>query len=85
MVRFLTNLRGLNVELGDVITIDHIEGIGTTGWEGWPLRVIRHEFDPEKLSVWLECTDVNRELRQHTTGATIASATVMITPTVTQP
>ena len=85
MVRFLTNLRGLNVELGDVITIDHIEGIGTTGWEGWPLRVIRHEFDPEKLSVWLECTDVNRELRQRTTGATIASATVMTTPTVTQP
>jgi hypothetical protein len=61
-VRFVTTLRGLTVELGDVITIDHIEGIGATGWTQYPVRVLRHEFDPETLAVRLECEDVARLL-----------------------
>lgn len=58
LVIFETGLRGLNVELGDVIAVTHEDGIGEDGWTRRPVFVIRHEFDPETFKVRIEGYDV---------------------------
>lgn len=57
LVSFTTGLQGLNVELGDVILVTHVDGIGANGYARQPLRVIRHEFDPDQYTVRLEAYD----------------------------
>ena len=53
-------LAGANLELGDIITVTHFEGITGTGWIDWPMRITRHELDPDRLAVDLEAYDMQR-------------------------
>lgn len=57
-VTFVTNLKGLATELGDVITVDHIGGLAAAGWTGRPLVVLRHVTNPSRYTVRLECHDI---------------------------
>ncbi len=59
-VRFTTGLRGLSVELGDVILVTHHGGIGSAGWTNQPIRITRHEFNPDAYTVTLEGYDVSK-------------------------
>jgi hypothetical protein len=63
IVTFDTNLRGLASELGDLITVDHNDGIGSAGWTARPLRVLRHSTNPSRYRVRLEALDVDRILQ----------------------
>jgi hypothetical protein len=58
LLTFSTTFAGLSTELGDLILVSHYEGIGASGWESRVFRVIRHETDPQKYMVHLECVDV---------------------------
>lgn len=60
VVEFTTGLQALNTELGDVIKVTHLEGIGLAGWTDRPIFVTRHELDPDKLTITLEGFDVDR-------------------------
>ena len=60
IVVFRTGLQALNTELGDVIRVTHLEGIGAGGWTDRPIFVTRHELDPDKLTIALEGIDVDR-------------------------
>lgn len=57
-VTFTTGLQALDVELGDLIKVTHLEGIGASGWQERPVFVTRHELDPDKLEIVLEGLDV---------------------------
>jgi len=52
--RFTTNLCGMDVELGDNITLTHFGGMDTTGWTAKLLRVERLVIDPDAMTVELE-------------------------------
>jgi hypothetical protein len=59
MFRLTTSWQGLcrngaEVELGTVIAIDHIEGLGASGWTGQKCRVLRITVDPLNARVTLE-------------------------------
>jgi hypothetical protein len=41
---FREGLCGTNIDLGDNVTLDHFEGISTTGWTGRLIRCERHEL-----------------------------------------
>jgi len=60
IVVFSTSLTGLSTELGDIIRVHHIEGIGSSGWTDHPLQVQRHYTDPDALKVILEAEDMDR-------------------------
>lgn len=55
-------LSGLSIELGDLVKMTHLDGVGLsgTGFVDTPLLVERHNFDPKKLSVYMEAWDVER-------------------------
>jgi hypothetical protein len=59
-VSLTTGLKGLSIELGDVVLITHYGGIGALGWAERPCRVIRHETDPEGFSVNIVAVDLGR-------------------------
>jgi hypothetical protein len=59
-VRMRVGLGGANLELGDIITVTHYEGISGSGWTDWPMRITRHELDPDQLFVDLEAYDMQR-------------------------
>ena len=59
-VTLTTNLRGLSSELGDVITVSHVEGASASGWELRPLRIMRHKTNPSAYSVEFTAVDVDR-------------------------
>lgn len=59
-VIFQSGLQAINVELGDVVLVTHLEGIGSGGWTDRPVFVTRHELDPDGLTVTLEGIDVER-------------------------
>lgn len=59
-VSFVTGLQALNTELGDIIKVSHIEGIGAAGWTDRPIFVTRHEVDPDRLTITIEGIDVER-------------------------
>jgi hypothetical protein len=59
-VTFTTGLQALNTELGDVIKVTHLEGIGAAGWVDRAIFLTRHELDPDKLTITLEGIDVDR-------------------------
>jgi hypothetical protein len=58
LLTFATTFAGLSTELGDLILVSHYEGIGSSGWTDRVFRVLRHETDPQKWTVHLECVDV---------------------------
>lgn len=64
VVRFSTSLQGLSVDLGDLITVTHPEGIGASGWTNQAVRVTRHEVDPLDYRVMIEGLDVQRLFRE---------------------
>lgn len=59
-VVFTSGLQAINVELGDVILVTHLEGIGGAGWTDRPIFVTRHELDPDGLTITIEGIDVYR-------------------------
>lgn len=60
IVRLGVGLVGMNYELGQVLSLSHYEGVGPSGWAGQPVRVLRHEADPDKFQVELECYDMQQ-------------------------
>jgi hypothetical protein len=60
VVKFTTGIGGLNIELGDMLKVTHFEGIGANGWTENPVRVLRHETDPDQFTVTLEVLDLSR-------------------------
>lgn len=59
-VSFVTGLQALNTELGAIIRVSHLEGIGGGGWVDRPIFVTRHELDPDRLAITIEGIDVDR-------------------------
>lgn len=53
-------MAGLAVELGDVKLLTHFGGLGSAGYVGRPVRILRHETDPEQFIVALEAFDMER-------------------------
>jgi hypothetical protein len=56
MVRFSTGWQGfgknqVDVDLGSVITVDHPEGLSSTGYTAKRIRVLEHEVDPQNATV----------------------------------
>ena len=60
LVTFRTGLQALNTELGDIVKVTHIEGVGVNGWTDRAIFITRHELDPDRLSIVLEGYDVDR-------------------------
>jgi hypothetical protein len=54
MFRLTTSYQALNVELGDVIEITHLEGFGASGYEGQRGRVLSIKIDPQRARITLE-------------------------------
>lgn len=59
-VVFTVGLRGMQVELGDVVKLTTAQGIGSSGWEDRAIFITRHELNPDRLTVRLEGIDVGR-------------------------
>ncbi len=57
-VTFTLSLEGLNHDLGDVLSITHVEGVSDTGWLDHLVRCVRHEVDPTDGTVVLDCYDI---------------------------
>jgi hypothetical protein len=55
-------LSGLSIELGDLVKMTHLDGVGQSGngFVNTPLLVERHNFDPRRFSVYMEAWDVER-------------------------
>lgn len=53
-VQLSVPLSGTSIDLGDIFTITHIEGIGSSGWTNEPLRCIRHTLNPNTNLVTLD-------------------------------
>lgn len=51
-------MSGLNFELGDIVLVTHIDGIGENGYEATPMRVTRQDYDPQNFTVSVEAYDV---------------------------
>lgn len=49
---------GCNIEMGNVVLMSHFEGVGSAGWVDRPLRIIRHETDPNKFAVDMQAFDL---------------------------
>lgn len=60
LVTFQTGLQALNTELGDIVKVTHLEGVGTGGWTDRAIFITRHELDPDRLAITLEGYDVDR-------------------------
>jgi hypothetical protein len=54
LFRLRTSWQALAVELGDVIAIDHIEGLGASGFEGQRARVLKISEDLQSARITLE-------------------------------
>jgi hypothetical protein len=52
--RISTSWQALDVELGDVIAIDHIDGLGASGFEGQRGRVLRITDDLQNARITIE-------------------------------
>lgn len=51
-------LQGLSIELGDLLLLTHEQGVSATGWLRQPMRIVRHEVDPNDFTVTLQAWDV---------------------------
>jgi hypothetical protein len=54
MFRLTTSWQALGVELGDVIAIDHIDGLGASGYVGQRARVLKITDDLQQARITLE-------------------------------
>jgi hypothetical protein len=57
---FTIGLSGMNYDLGEVLTLTHFQGVGAAGWSGQPLRIVRHQADPDQGTVTLEALDLKQ-------------------------
>jgi hypothetical protein len=55
---FTIGMRGLNFELGDVITLTHYAGVGANGWLNRALRIVRISVDVDAYTVELQAYDL---------------------------
>lgn len=62
IVQFTVPLSGTSVDLGDVFKVSSVEGISASGWTDRALRCIRHELDPNNLTVTVTAYDLDRVL-----------------------
>lgn len=53
-------MAGLNFELGDIVLVTHIDGIGLNGYEATPIRVTRQDYNPQNYTVSIEGYDVGQ-------------------------
>lgn len=53
-------MAGLNFELGNVILLTHVDGIGANGYVATPMRVFRQDYDPQQYVVSIEAYDVGQ-------------------------
>jgi hypothetical protein len=60
IVKWQTGMNGLSNELGDVVALTHFEGSGADGWQGRPVRILRHITDPDQFTVTIEALDMQR-------------------------
>jgi len=58
-VRWTVGLQGLNHEIGDIVRLTHHEGVGAAGWSTNPVRITRHEVDPDEYTVTIEGYDLS--------------------------
>jgi hypothetical protein len=61
-VTFSVPLSGMSYEVGDVLPLTHVEGIGADGWEGHFVRVLRHELMISGGRTLLTCYDLGTGL-----------------------
>lgn len=54
LFRLTTSWQALEVELGDVLSIDHLEGLGESGYEGQRVRVLKIIDDLQACRITLE-------------------------------
>jgi hypothetical protein len=57
-VRVQTGMHGLNVELGDVVGVTHVEGTGNSGWTNRKTRAELAEGSLDDNTVTLTCRDI---------------------------
>lgn len=53
-------MAGLSIEIGDVVKVTAYSAIGDQGYVDRPIRVTRHEVDPDKFTVTIEGYDMER-------------------------
>ena len=53
-------MSGLNFELGDIVLVTHLDGIGLNGYEATPIRVTRQDYNPQNYTVSIEGYDVGQ-------------------------
>lgn len=59
---FTMHFGGLNLELGEIIPITHLDGIGDAGWLDEPVQLLRRRINPNKFTVTYEAEDVSHVL-----------------------
>lgn len=59
-VTWTMGMAGLSIELGGIVKLTHYSGMGESGYVERPIRITRHETDPEKYTVTLEGWDMAR-------------------------
>lgn len=61
-VRIVLPFSGLSYEIGDVVPVTTVEGIGADGWTNNNIRLTRHEVDPTGAKVTIEGYDMEQVL-----------------------
>jgi hypothetical protein len=57
---FIVPFSGLNFEPGSVAAVDHVEGIGASGWDGREVRFTFHAVEPTPGFVRLDVYDLEK-------------------------
>lgn len=48
----------MNFDIGDIVRVTHYGGVGPAGYQDQPCRIMRHDTDPNSLTITLELLDV---------------------------
>lgn len=59
-VQWTMGMSALAIELGDLVLLTHFSGMGSSGYRGRPVRITRHEVNPDTFTVTLEGYDLAR-------------------------
>jgi hypothetical protein len=59
IVKFRQGPKGSNYELGQTLFLTHYGGVGAEGWVDRPLRMLKHELNPNNLEVYHEMFDLH--------------------------
>lgn len=58
-IRLKVPLEGFDYELADLKCVTTFQGIGATGWAKEPFRIMKHDADPNDISVEIEGLDLS--------------------------